>query len=81
MAWLSDKEFKKCQELKAKLEHLEISTREARSDNSPTVFFCGGWLAVELAEKILEEMTDNPKQGRPSNAGRPMGSYGRKDPK
>jgi len=81
MAWLSEKEFKRCQELKGKLEHLKVSVREARSDNVPTVFFCGGWLAVELAEKILEEMTNSPKQGRPSNAGRPMGSYGRKGPK
>jgi hypothetical protein len=75
MAWLSEKEFKRYNAFENKLIQLRTSIREAKHQSQPTVFFCGGWLVVELAEKILEELTNSPKKGRPGGgAGRPRGS-------
>jgi hypothetical protein len=56
MAWLESREAKRVRENQLKFDGLRIALREAQKDGRETVFFCGGWLLVEVAEKILKEM-------------------------
>lgn len=56
MAWIDPKAYKQAKLNQHKMEALQSVIREAKRDGRATVFFCGGWLAVELAEKIYQEM-------------------------
>jgi 6-phosphogluconolactonase/glucosamine-6-phosphate isomerase/deaminase len=56
MAWLDPKAYKQAKLNQQKMEVLQSGIREAKKDGRATVFFCGGWLVLTLAEKIYQEM-------------------------
>jgi 6-phosphogluconolactonase/glucosamine-6-phosphate isomerase/deaminase len=56
MAWLDPKAYKQAKMNQQKMDVLQSGIQSAKKDGRSTVFFCGGWLVLELAEKIYQEM-------------------------